>query len=84
MGTVIHDGQSNFVGFNCRSWVASGDGDLFEGTYPNAVRVARNLDRAGRRVFVSKDYGLVSQEDREIFQNGDIGEPTFPNATAAY
>lgn len=77
--TIIHDGESNFLGFNCRSWVPGMDGDVFEGTYPNAVRVARKLIRDGRRVFVSTNYGLVSQEDREIFANGDVGEVLCPN-----
>ena len=77
--TVIHDGDSNFLGFNCRSWVPGADGDIFQGTYPNAVRVARKLTRDERKVFVSTNYGLVTQEDREVFENGDIGKAICPN-----
>lgn len=78
--TLIHDGECNFLGFNCRSWVPGADGDIFEGTYPNAVRVARKLTREpARRVFVSKQYGHVDQEDTEILANGDMAKPTYPN-----
>ena len=77
---VIHDGASNFLGFNLNRWIPGGDGDIFEGTYCNAVRVARRAPREGRQVFVSKQYGYVDQEDFEILENGDIGKPTYPNA----
>lgn len=79
MRAIIHDGNSNAVGFNCRTWVANMDGDIFEGTYPNAVRVARKIIRDGRRIFVSTNYGLTTQVDREIMENGDIGPQLHPN-----
>jgi hypothetical protein len=78
---IIHDGQSNFLGFNCQSWVPGMDGDVFEGTYPNAVRVARKIkDRVGRRIFISQSYGYANQKDTEILDNGDVGKTTMPNA----
>ena len=83
--TVIHDGESNFLGFNCRSWVPGADGDIFQGTYPNAVRTARKAPRKpGQRVFVSSNYGYVEQEDREVLANGDIGKSVFPNETKRF
>lgn len=77
---VIHDGDNNFLGFNCRSWVPGADGDIFQGSYCNAVRVARKATRKpGQRVFVSANYGLMDQEDKEVLTNGDMAPSNYPN-----
>jgi hypothetical protein len=78
--TIIHDGESNFLSFSGQQWVPGMDGDIFEGTYPNAVRMARKAPRENRRIFVSTNYGLMTQEDREINEQGDIGTQEYPNA----
>lgn len=75
---VIHDGESNFLAFSGRGWVLGGNGDIFEGTYPNAVRMARKAPRDNRRIIVSTDYGMATQEDREIGIEGGIGKPRRP------
>lgn len=76
--TIIHDGESNFLSFSGSKWVPGMDGDIFEGTYPNAVRIARKVLRENRRVFVCTDYGLATQEDREIDAEGNVGKPSRP------
>lgn len=77
MKTVIHDGENNFLSRGGNKWVPSMDGDIFEGTYPNAVRMARKAPRENR-IIVSTDYGLVTQEDREIDAKGNVAKPSRP------
>jgi hypothetical protein len=36
--------------------------------------MARKAPREDRRVFVSTDYGLATQEDREIDAEGNVGK----------
>lgn len=76
--TIIHDGENNFLSLSGSKWVLGMDGDIFEGTYQNAIRMARKAPREGRMVFVSTYYGLATQEDRKIDAEGNVGKPSNP------
>ncbi len=81
--TVIVDENDHFLSFAQDKWVTT-DLYFFEGTLANAIRVARRLKPpvrpAGKRIFVVTDYGYENEARHEIFENGDIGPTTFPNA----
>jgi hypothetical protein len=77
--TVIVNDQGQFLDFALKGWTTS-DGHFFHGTWANAVRVARRLRREpGGRVFVVTDYGFESERRQEVAEDGDVGEPAFPN-----
>lgn len=80
---VIHDGEGHFLSMSGRRWVAEYP-DAFQGTWPNCVRLARQLSERPERVVISGDYGLVSQSDRELDEAGDLGPVSHPNELQGY